>query len=117
MQAGDGAQAKQACLLLPTEQGLELRSGEGLEWSFQWSEVSRIRTYKVDLFSVDMVCLEFDLGPAKATCTAHDDMNGFARLCDVIRRAFPSIREDWWSRVAFPAFATNSEVLYDRESG
>jgi hypothetical protein len=77
---------------------------------FRWADVSKVETYKRDLFSVDMICLDFSLDAGQMVYTAHDEMDGFSELSSHLTRYFPSIAPDWWSEVAFPAFATKHRI-------
>jgi len=83
-------------------------------WRFGWDEVTKIVTYKRDLFSVDLICLDFFVESQQLTYPTHEEMAGFRDLSERMRRLFPSISEGWWSEVAFPAFATNEKILYDK---
>lgn len=83
-------------------------------WRFRWDEVTRIVTYKRDLFSVDLICLDFFVESQQLTYTTHEEMQSFRDLCEQMQHSFPSIGEGWWSEVAFPAFATNEKILYDK---
>jgi hypothetical protein len=83
-------------------------------WRFRWDAVTRIVTYKRDLFTVDLICLDFFLEPQQLSYSTHEEMQGFRDLCEQMSRLFPSIGEGWWSEVAFPAFTPNEKILYDR---
>lgn len=99
-----------------SDDGLALFEGDREVYSFRWSDVSKVETYKRDLFAVDMICLDFTVDKDQSVYMTHDDMNGFNELTSQLTRHFPSIAPDWWSRVAFPAFATNHGILYERSS-
>jgi hypothetical protein len=83
-------------------------------WRFRWETVTKIETYKCDLLTTDMICLDFVIESQQLTYHTHDEMQDFDVLCSQLRRHFPSVAQDWWSQVAFPAFATNHRVLYER---
>jgi hypothetical protein len=83
-------------------------------WCFRWDEVTKIATCKRDLFSVDLICLDFFIESRQLTYPTHEEMPGFQKLCDRMRLLFPSINEGWWSEVAFPAFAPNEKILHDK---
>jgi hypothetical protein len=76
----------------------------------------KIETYKRDLFSVDMICLDFSTDAHGVVCSAGDEMEGFNELATQLTHYFPSIPADWWSEVASPAFATKHRILYEREA-
>lgn len=85
-------------------------------WRFRWDEVVRIETYKRDIFSVDLVCLDFFIESREVPCRTHEDMQGFPDLRERMQCRFSSISEGWTQQVAFPPFATNQTVLYDRNA-
>lgn len=86
-------------------------------WYFHWEEVARIITYKRDLSTVDLICLDFFVKSPQSVYSTHDEMQGFQDLCEQMRLAFPSIDKGWWLEVAFPAFAANEQVLYGKSGG
>jgi len=83
-------------------------------WRFRWDSVTRIIAYKRDLFTIDLICLDFFVESQQLTYPTHEEMKGFLELYDQMHRIIPSIGESWWSEVAFPAFATNEKVLYEK---
>jgi hypothetical protein len=82
-------------------------------WRFRWDEVTKITSYKRDLFTVDLICLDFFVASRQLTYPTHEEMRGFRELAERMCRVFPSIAETWWPQVAFPAFATNERTLYE----
>jgi hypothetical protein len=99
-----------------TDTGLALFESDHEVYRFRWADVSKIETYKRDLFSVDMICLDFLVAAHEIVYMAHDEMDGFSELSGRLTHYFPSIPSDWWSEVAFPAFATKHRILYERPS-
>jgi hypothetical protein len=97
-----------------TEDGLTLFESDREMYHFRWSEVSRIETYKRELFIVDMICLDFFVDTREVVYMAHDEMDGFSDLATRLTHYFPLVPPDWWSEVALPAFATKHTVLYER---
>lgn len=79
---------------------------------FAWSEVRRIDTYKVDLFTSDQICLAFrtDAGWIEL----NEEQPGWTSVCAEMMRAFPSIPKGWLDEVMRPAFATKQRTLYER---
>jgi hypothetical protein len=79
----------------------------------RWSVVRRIRTYKIELFSVDCICLWFDLDgeqPLEMT----EESNGFNGFIDALLEAFPTIPPDWYGTVMQPPFERNEAVLFEK---
>lgn len=101
--------------LPPPAPDIEL-TGDGFllgERRVRWSAVVRIRTYKIDLFSVDCICLWFDLDgepPLEMT----EESNGFNGFMDALLEAFPTIPPDWYGTVMQPAFERNEALLFER---
>ncbi len=99
-----------------TDGGLALFESGREVYRFQWADVSKVETYKRDLFSVDMICLEFAVDADQLVYITHDEMDGFNELSCRLTQYFPSIAPNWWNEVAFPAFATKHRILYERSS-
>jgi hypothetical protein len=79
-----------------------------------WHSVRALRSWKIDCWSYDLVCLGIDLDGPESTVVVNEDMQGWKELCDAIRSAFDGIDEAWPNSVAFPAFETNYTVLWER---
>lgn len=99
-----------------TDTGLALFESDREVYRFRWADVSKIETYKWDLFSIDMICLDFTVDSRETVYTADEEMDGFSELSTRLTHYFPSVASDWWGDVAFPAFATKHRVLYERPS-
>jgi hypothetical protein len=100
--------------LVVNDAGLTLYENEQEVYRFPWSAVTRIETYKVVLFSIDMICLDFWANGCDVVYRTDEEMVGFDELTDRLTHFFASIPADWWSEVAFPAFATNHRILYEK---
>jgi hypothetical protein len=85
-------------------------------WHFHWNAVTRIEAYKRDLFSTDLVCLDFFVESLKMTYPTHEEMQGFVALREQLHRHFPSVVKDWLPQVTFPPFTKNHRVLYEKPS-
>jgi hypothetical protein len=97
-----------------TDDGLALFENGRETYRFRWTDVSKVETYKRDLFSVDMICLDFAVDADQRVYMTHDEMDGFSELSSRLTQYFPSIASDWWNEVAVPAFATKHRILYER---
>ena len=78
----------------------------------RWSEVVRIRTYKIDLVDIDCVCVHFELregSPVEVT----EESNGFNDFVDELGVQFPSIDSGWYATVLSQAFTRNDVVLFE----
>jgi hypothetical protein len=100
--------------LMATDTEVQLFADDREIWRFRWDEVTRIVAYKRDLWTVDLICLDFFVASRQLTYQADEEMHGFRDMSDRMRLLFPSVGESWWPEVAFPAFVTNEKVLYDK---
>jgi len=78
-----------------------------------WTEISEIRAFKRDLFVVDEICLGIGYGKGDYVEVWESDL-GYEDFLAALNARLPECARDWWSKVAFPAFATNETVLYKR---
>ncbi len=79
---------------------------------FTWSQVQCVRAWKLDCGVVDCIFLSFDL--ESRTINVHEEVRGYHDLVQVMESRLSKLRRDWWSCVAFPAFATNHTVVWSR---
>ncbi len=80
-----------------------------------WCSVEQIVAYKVDLFSIDLMCLRLMLSPTGSEVEIRENDRGWQTVVDAIARRF-EFSETWWSRVAFPAFEGNVTVLWEQKT-
>ena len=83
-------------------------------WRFRWEAVSRIETYKCDLLTTDLVCLDFFVESLNMKFPTNEEVQGFVTLREQLLSHFPSIAEDWLPEVTLPPFAQNHKVLYEK---
>jgi hypothetical protein len=81
--------------------------------SFRWSEVQRVVGYKADIFAYDLICIAFEL--SDRAVEIHEEMEGYNAVVAELPARFPGMTEDWWSSVAFPAFATNLTPIWQKQ--
>ncbi|MCC6908969.1 MAG: hypothetical protein IT430_13580 [Phycisphaerales bacterium] len=77
-----------------------------------------ITAYKIDVFAYERVCLlfEYEVAGRVERLEVDEEMVGFAELTRALPQHFALRDEGWWHKVAFPAFAANTTVLWRRES-
>ena len=94
---------------------VELPHQKGIsDKSVCWDAIEEIRGYKRDLFAVDLICWGFCLQDEEYVLEVNEEMLGFAELVKSVEAHFDIKSEDWWSKVAIPAFDTNMTVIWRR---
>jgi hypothetical protein len=86
--------------------------------SIAWSDIVRVVAFKLDLLTVDCICLE--IATADGTTTeVNEEMEGWEALTDALPKHLPGgkVWFECFSEVAFPAFATNETVIFERKPG
>jgi hypothetical protein len=80
--------------------------------SFAWRDVDEVQTFKLDLFGYDDIRLAFRVGDLWHEVGEEDA--GFVELGTKMAAKLPSVPENWYMEVMFPAFATNLRTLWKR---
>lgn len=75
-----------------------------------WSEIERLEGYKVDLFTVDEICLNIVL--SETIITISEETEGWELFVKKLYEQFPSIEKDWDWKITQPPFATNFITLF-----
>ena len=78
--------------------------------------VTRIETYKRDLFTTDLLCFSFSCRDDEDMVEVNEEMLGFKELMKVIESRFDIKQEDWWQEVILPAFETNMTVIWPKNA-
>ena len=79
--------------------------------------MERVFAYKRDHWTTDTICLDFYAGDRGIGVSENDE--GYSELVEQLPgyiEGFPP-QNDWFAKVAFPAFETNFTVLLDRSEG
>lgn len=102
-------------LLTVMKSGFQVITGSD-EWTnVSWADIKEIFAFKVDLFSQDTIRLGFRVEDFCKHLEVDEDWTGFKQLVTELERRF-ELRDNWWSTVAFPAFAENHIRLWSRGS-
>lgn len=99
---------------LQEELGAFTFSEEGFTYqtlTIRWADITRILSYKRDLGTVDLVCLQ--LSWPGGDLLFDEEMPGWYQFVDHLNAALP-VLEKWEEKVMFPAFATNETVVYQK---
>jgi hypothetical protein len=71
-----------------------------------WSNVAEIVAFKVDCGIYDTICLGVRPNGSDDFIILEEDSLGYKEFVAELERRF-NLLPNWWSRVAFPAFAEN----------
>jgi hypothetical protein len=81
-----------------------------------WSDVTRVTAFKRDWGTVDCICLAIGAKDQPAL-EVDEEMEGWEAFVNALPKHLPGCKpyDEWFTRVAFPAFATNPTVIYVRD--
>ncbi len=79
---------------------------------FRLDEVREIFAFKRDLFSFDLVCIGFRIDDSGSYFEIDEEMKNYKSCLTELPKYFSSMEKDWFSEVAFPAFATNCTTVW-----
>jgi hypothetical protein len=81
--------------------------------SFAWCDVSSVLVFKRDLWTRDLICMVFELKDSQSI-EIDEETVGWKEVLHKLPAVFPEIMDsrDWYGKVAFPAYATNSTQIY-----
>lgn len=77
----------------------------------RWDDIVEIVAYKLDHWSYDVICLGFRVDGADDFIEVVEDFPGYKEFINVVESRF-TLAEDWWRKVAFPAFTTNWTTIW-----
>lgn len=80
----------------------------------EWSCVNEIVAFKHDLLSTDEICLGFRCDGDDRYAWVGEEDSGFEELQNEFERHFDGLLENWWNKVAFPAFEENWTRIWKR---
>ena len=95
-----------------TSDGFSITEHGGLPNQLAWASVKEIFAFKLDMGTFDTIRLGFRVSDDGTYWQVDEDDPGFRELLAEVERRFDIVDEDWWSKVAFPAFATNRTTLW-----
>jgi len=80
-----------------------------------WPAIESVAAFKRDVFAYDLICLAITKSDG-LTHEVNEQMIGWDKLIAALPQNLPSFPafEDWFHRVAIPAFKTNWTVLCQR---
>ena len=97
-----------------SDEGFQIHDPKGKVIFVQWAAINSINTFKVDLFTVDMICFEFYQND-ESRVEINEHMEGYKAIVDILPSKFEGFDQDWFSKVFKPAFATNFTEVWKRK--
>ena len=95
-----------------TSDGFSVTEHDGTPHQMAWACVKEIFACKRDFGIVNTIRLGFRVSDDGTYWEVDEDDPGFRELLAEIERRFGIVDKEWWSKVAFPAFATNRTTLW-----
>jgi hypothetical protein len=83
--------------------------------NIEWSSIKALFGYKVDLYTVDVICLDIFYEDEKQIRIT-EETKGWYIFLEKLQTQFPQIKKNWDVEIAFPAFETNLTLLYESEN-
>ena len=94
------------------EDGFEIVVNEN-KTIIKWSFIHKLIGYKVDLFTIDEICLHIEFDNKTALVT--EDYLGWREFMSELLNQFPSINKNWEGTIAKSAFKRNETKLFDKK--
>lgn len=95
-----------------SEFGFELYVDEKLI-EIKWGEINKITAYKIDLITIDEICLFVEAKNGKQF-EINESLKGWNLFNEKLIEKFPSINKKWGKEIAIPPFERKETVLYNR---
>lgn len=99
-----------------TSEGFRGADSGGAVFDIYWADVIAIRTYKIDLFTSDTICLAFHTAFRTQGIEICEEDDGFMTVAGAMETLLPGIPSDWYSEVMVPAFERCERVIFVRET-
>lgn len=109
--------ARKPEMVIATDHDFAILRGGRPVGSARWDDVLRIRAYKRDELTTDLVCLDVELQDG-TTWFVHEEVPGWEDFLDAAERALAGLQSfrSWFPEVAQPPFARSERVIYEREA-
>jgi len=111
------------CSIVSGTEGVEIHCSGYKGWwnskpfkmitDFSWKDVTQVMAFKRDCWSVDLICLEFELN-GKMVVEVNEEMEGWKGLAEAMTAHLPGALafSDWWEKVVSPAFEPCPTHIY-----
>ena len=83
--------------------------------TFNWAEVTQVGVFKRDQFTVDCICMAFELNH-KESVELNENMEGWSTLVKAVPIYLSGAltEEQWWDKVVWPTFELCFTTIYSR---
>ena len=100
-----------------SDQGVTIRDSKSGVTEIPWGAVTRLTAFKRDIYTVDLICLalSYDQMGREVYLEVSEEMVGFKNLIEGLPDRFSLRDNDWWIKVAFPAFVQTMMILWEKE--
>ena len=99
-----------------TSDGFSIIDDDGSQHRLAWASMKEVFAFKLDMLTFDTIRLGFRVSSDDSYFQVDEGDPGFRDLRAEVERRFDIVDKDWWSKVAFPAFATNRTTLWGEPS-
>jgi hypothetical protein len=89
-------------------------SHEGFTKRINWTEITQLNVYKIDLLTTDRIDMEIVYGDKSVMINEEDP--GWYQFVIKTKEIFPTIPKDWDIKTVHPPFATNYMAIFERHS-
>jgi hypothetical protein len=97
-----------------TENGFIIKI-EDTEKNVNWNEIKTLIGYKVDLFTVDRICLYLIL-ENESLIKINEETKGWFKFLEYSKERLKIADKNWEMNIAIPAFEPNTTVIFDKEN-
>lgn len=83
--------------------------------TFKWPEVTQVAVFKRDQFTVDCICMAFELN-YKESLEVNENMEGWNTLVKAVPIYLSGAltEAEWWDKVVWPTFELCFTTIYSR---
>ncbi len=101
------------CRIVVHDDAIELyEPNDSIRWRVRSSEIVEIAAWKDDVFAYDIICFGFRIDGAEKYLACDEEADGWDELQEFVKNRFGIKLEDWFDRVAFPAFVPNFITIW-----
>ena len=101
--------------LVVTDNGFNIVHKNEIQLYVEWDKISKVATYKADLLTTDLICLEIHIIGDEKIYEVHEEMKLFSDFCQALSDNLDLINSNWYMDVMLPAFKTNYTIIYKKK--